>query len=99
MHTGLLHDSSYLGFTLVSSALVGGLIPLWLSLIIVVVMSMAGVAILGVIVERAAYRPLRRSSRLTAVVSAIGVSIFLQNAVMLIWGRATERILRGLCPV
>ncbi|NLJ60431.1 MAG: branched-chain amino acid ABC transporter permease, partial [Firmicutes bacterium] len=85
-HGDFFMIGSYLGFTLVSSALVGGLIPLWLSLIIVVVMSMAGVAILGVIVERAAYRPLRRSSRLTAVVSAIGVSIFLQNAVMLIWG-------------
>ncbi len=85
-HGDFFMIGSYLGFTLVSSALVGGAIPLWASLIVAVVLSMAGVAILGVIVERAAYRPLRRSSRLTAVVSALGVSIFLQNAVMLIWG-------------
>jgi branched-chain amino acid transport system permease protein len=85
-HGDFFMIGSYLGFTLVSSTLVGGLIPLWAALIVIVVLAMAGVAILGVIVERAAYRPLRRSSRLTAVVSALGVSIFLQNAVMLIWG-------------
>ena len=85
-HGDFFMIGSYLGFTLVSSALVGGATPLWASLIIIVVLSMGGVAVLGVVVERAAYRPLRRSSRLTAVVSAIGVSIFLQNAVMLIWG-------------
>lgn len=77
---------SYLGFTLISSALIGGAIPLWLALVVIVVLAMIGVGLLGIIVERAAYRPLRKSSRLTAVVSAIGVSIFLQNAVMLIWG-------------
>ncbi len=85
-HGDFFMIGSYLGFTLISSTLVGGAIPLWAALIIMVVLSMAGVAILGIIVERAAYRPLRRSSRLTAVVSALGVSIFLQNAVMLIWG-------------
>ncbi|HTN54033.1 MAG TPA: branched-chain amino acid ABC transporter permease [Anaeromyxobacter sp.] len=40
----------------------------------------------GVLVERAAYRPLRDSPRLSAVVSALGASIFLQNALMLIYG-------------
>ena len=44
------------------------------------------VALLGVILERAAYRPLRESPRLSAVVSALGASIFLQNALMLIYG-------------
>jgi len=40
-------------------------------------------AILAVIMERFAYRPLRRSSRLTPLISAIGVSLMLQNAVFL----------------
>lgn len=44
------------------------------------------VAVVGLLVERVAYRPLRRSSRLATVVSALGVSIFLQNAVMLLYG-------------
>ena len=38
-------------------------------------------------IERVAYRPLRRAPRLAPLITAIGVSIILQNAAMLIWGR------------
>ncbi len=41
------------------------------------------VGILGVFIERFAYRPLRHAPRLAPLISAIGVSIFLQNAVLL----------------
>ncbi len=41
------------------------------------------VGILGVIIERFAYRPLRHAPRLAPLISAIGVSIFLQNAILL----------------
>ena len=44
------------------------------------------VAIIGCLLERAAYRPLRKAGRLSAVVSALGASIFFQNAVMLVYG-------------
>jgi branched-chain amino acid transport system permease protein len=44
------------------------------------------VAIIGAVLERAAYRPLREAPRLSAVVSALGASIFLQNALMLVYG-------------
>ena len=37
--------------------------------------------------ERVAYRPLRRAPRLAALITAIGVSIILQNLAMMIWGR------------
>jgi branched-chain amino acid transport system permease protein len=40
-------------------------------------------AFLAIVVERVAYRPLRRAARLAPLISAIGVSIFLQNAVFL----------------
>ena len=40
----------------------------------------------GYTLERIAYRPLRESPRLSAVVSALGASIFFQNAIMLIYG-------------
>ena len=43
-------------------------------------------ALLGVALERVAYRPLRKANRLAAVVSALGASIVFQNAVMLIYG-------------
>lgn len=42
---------------------------------------------LGYSIEKVAYRPLRRAPRLAPLITAIGVSIVLQNAAMLIWGR------------
>jgi branched-chain amino acid transport system permease protein len=42
---------------------------------------------LGFSIERVAYRPLRRAPRLTALITAIGVSIVLQNVAMLVWGK------------
>ncbi len=45
--------------------------------------SMAGAGAVNVLVERLAYRPLRKVSRLAPLISAIGVSIILQNAVFL----------------
>lgn len=51
-----------------------------------VFLSMLACAILGVLIERIAYKPLRNSSRLSALITAIGVSLFLQNAAMLLWG-------------
>ncbi|MGH8699849.1 MAG: branched-chain amino acid ABC transporter permease [Burkholderiales bacterium] len=42
---------------------------------------------LGYAIERVAYRPLRGAPRLAALITAIGVSILLQNAAMMVWGR------------
>ncbi|MHB1246542.1 MAG: branched-chain amino acid ABC transporter permease [Sulfuriferula sp.] len=42
---------------------------------------------LGFTIERLAYRPLRNAPRLAPLITAIGVSIVLQNLAMLIWGR------------
>jgi len=42
---------------------------------------------LGVTIERAAYRPLRRAPRLAPLITAIGVSILLQYSAALVWGK------------
>jgi len=42
---------------------------------------------LGLLIERVAYRPLRHAPRLAPLITAIGVSIILQNIAMLIWGK------------
>ncbi|NYT83003.1 branched-chain amino acid ABC transporter permease [Alcaligenaceae bacterium] len=42
---------------------------------------------LGWTAERFAYRPLRRAPRLAALITAIGVSIVIQNIAMMVWGR------------
>ncbi|MDI6691782.1 MAG: hypothetical protein QMD76_00495 [Anaerosomatales bacterium] len=48
-----------------------------------IVLSAIMIGILGVLIERFAYRPLRHAPRLAPLISAIGVSLFLQNAVLL----------------
>lgn len=50
---------------------------------IVFAVSMVAIGLLGMLIERIAYRPLRHAPRLAPLISAIGVSIFLQNAVLL----------------
>jgi branched-chain amino acid transport system permease protein len=44
--------------------------------------------LLAYAMERVAYRPLRRAPRLAALITAIGVSIVLQNVAMMLWGRS-----------
>ena len=46
--------------------------------------------ILGIIIEGLAYKPLRGASSLAVLITAIGVSYFLQNAAQLIWGSAPK---------
>jgi branched-chain amino acid transport system permease protein len=48
--------------------------------------AMVGCGALGVTIERVAYRPVRTTSRLAPLISALGVSLFIQNAVMLLVG-------------
>jgi branched-chain amino acid transport system permease protein len=69
--------------------LVLGLIGLgWLplALLIVLLATMVLTSVYGWALERIAYRPLRRSPRLAALITAIGASIFLQNYVQLLQG-------------
>ena len=53
---------------------------------IAMIISMIGAAILGVVVEFLAYRPLRKSTRIAALITAIGVSYFLQNIMIYFFG-------------
>ena len=89
-HGEIFMIGAYLGwwvFTLLLQAKVGGLHPAWV-LPLMLVHAMVGAGILGVCLERFAYRPLylRGATRLGPLISAVGASIFLQNAVMLTQG-------------
>ena len=57
-------------------------LPGWVSVIFAVVVC----TVLGVVIEGLAYRPLRQAGSLAVLITAIGVSYFLQNAAQLIWG-------------
>jgi branched-chain amino acid transport system permease protein len=45
----------------------------------VLIISMIGVALLGVVIERFAYKPLRQAPRVSAIITALGVGLFLEN--------------------
>jgi branched-chain amino acid transport system permease protein len=61
-------------------------IPVPLMIFLMFAVSMLGTGVLGVVIEKFAYRPLRNSSRIAPLISALGVSILLQNAALLIFG-------------
>ena len=58
----------------------------WLAVAIMFAVAMVGCGSLGVGIERFAYRPLRNAPRIAPLISALGVSIFLQNSALLLWG-------------
>jgi branched-chain amino acid transport system permease protein len=63
-----------------------GIASIPLAILMVLVITMLFTAVYGWAVERIAYRPLRGSFRLAPLISAIGMSIFLQNYVQLLQG-------------
>ena len=61
-----------------------------LPVFVAVILSVVVCTILGVVIEKLAYKPLREASSLSVLITAIGVSYFLQNAAMLLWGTDTK---------
>ncbi len=57
-----------------------------LDFFLAIFIAMVAVGLLGVVIERLAYRPLRNAPRLAALISAIGVSILLQNVAQFMFG-------------
>jgi branched-chain amino acid transport system permease protein len=61
-------------------------VAVWILIVLMLLAAMAGCGFLGVVIERFAYRPLRRAPRIAPLISALGVSFFLQNSVLLLFG-------------
>lgn len=59
---------------------------LGLPAVVSILMAMAVCTALGVVIEGLAYKPLRQAPSLAVLITAIGVSYFLQNIALLIWG-------------
>lgn len=55
--------------------------PAWLG----VLLAMLVCTVLGIVIERLAYKPLRQATSLAVLITAIGMSYFLQNAAQLLW--------------
>jgi len=59
------------------------LLPL---IILMFLAAMLGAGLLGVVIERFAYRPLREAPRIAPLISALGVAFFLENSMLLLFG-------------
>ncbi len=85
-HGEVFMVGAYLGllaFLFSASVFSGGNI---FSILFIFLFAMAGTGVLGLVIERFAYRPLRSAPRLAPLITAIGVSFLLQNVVMLAFG-------------
>jgi len=90
---------AYLGIIILGFLTTTGLTAYSLPLAIFITIVAAGVicAAYGATMEKVAYRPLRDAPRLAPLISAMGVSIFLQNYVMLTQG-ATDKVFPHIIP-
>nr|WP_233170359.1 branched-chain amino acid ABC transporter permease [Aquitalea sp. ASV15] len=74
--------------TVVSTLMHSGVdLPGWAIVLIGTLVAIPACALLGFVIERVAYRPLRGAQRLAPLITAIGLSITLQQVAILIWGR------------
>ena len=71
----------------VIKGLAGSGVPVPLIILLALLAAAAVCMAVGFSIERIAYRPLRRAPKLAPLITAIGVSIVLQNLAMLVWGR------------
>ena len=88
-HGDVIMVGGYISFCAISYL---GL-PGWLALIL----AMAVCTVLGIVIEGLAYKPLRSAPSLAVLITAIGVSYFLQNTALLIW-KAAPKVYPSLIP-
>jgi branched-chain amino acid transport system permease protein len=99
-HGDFFTMGSYLGYTVLvfgASALTVHFGP-WTGMMAAIAVAAISIALVGILVERVAYRPVYPVGRLPAVVSALGASIFLQNTIMVIWGPRFQAYPAELIP-
>ena len=81
-HGDIIMVGAYISFCVTSCL---GL-PAWVSVVAAVVVC----TVLGIVIEGLAYKPLRGTPSLAVLITAIGVSYFLQNAAQLIWSSSPK---------
>lgn len=67
------------------------------SLVPAMLLSMTAAAVVGVLLERIAYRPLRNSPRISVLITAIGASLLFQSTAQLVFGASFKPFLKS-CP-
>jgi branched-chain amino acid transport system permease protein len=87
-HGDIYMVGSFIGFGIIT--VFGGAETLsanvWILLVLMFICAMLGGGLLGVLIERFAYRRLRNAPRIAPLITALGVSYFLENAALLVLG-------------
>ena len=81
-HGDIYMIGAFMGYYLINTLL--------LNFFVALILSMVGTAILGVVIEFLAYRPLRNSTRIAALITAIGVSFLLEYGMVFFVGANTR---------
>ena len=79
-HGDIIMVGSYVAFIAINS----------MGLPVAIVLSVIVCTVLGMVIERVAYKPLRHASKLAVLITAIGASYFLQNVALLLFGANTK---------
>src|SRR3954469_13910784 len=85
-HGEVVMIGAMVAFTVIN-ALAGGTLPPLAVVVIGTLCALPVCMLVGYLMDRLAYRPLRRAPRLAPLITAIGVSIVLQHLAMLVWSR------------
>lgn len=93
-HGDIFMVGSYIGLFISGALLaisIGGLVPMpsWLVLILTIVFTMLGTSIVGILIERVAYRPLRNAPRASAAVTGLMIGLLMETANL--FGLGAER--------
>lgn len=89
-HGDVIMVGGYISFCAMSA--------LGLPSVVAILLAMVVCTVLGVVIEGLAYRPLRSAPSLAVLITAIGVSYFLQNSALLLWGanpRSYNSVIEG----
>ena len=99
-HGDLFTLGSFIGYTILvmGTAYVTSTFGVWGGMIAAMLVAAIFIGAMGLIVERLAYRPIYPAGRLPAVVSALGVSIIIQNSIMVIWGARPQAYTSNVIP-
>ena len=96
-HGDIYMIGAYVGLVTLSAVGIQGTVPIWMVIGLMLIVAVIITGIYGFAVEQVAYKPVRNSPRLVALISAIGMSIFLQNWVALGQG-ARDMAVPSLLP-
>jgi len=96
-HGDLCILAAFIGLTVLTSG-IGGADGGAMLVALAFIVAAIAIGIAGTVLELTAYRPLRKAPRLSAVVSALGASMLIENGIMLIWGPQVQVFPANLLP-